>query len=62
MAPLINRNAIKATYYSANSKQIQAIYNYERTILNAYIEVIALDGLALRQTQEWQVFQRKKSE
>jgi NodT family efflux transporter outer membrane factor (OMF) lipoprotein len=39
VAPLINRNAIKATYYSANSKQIQAVYNYERTILNAYIEV-----------------------
>lgn len=39
IAPLINRNAIKATYYSANSKQIQAVYNYERTILNAYIEV-----------------------
>lgn len=38
-APLINRNAIKATYYSANAKQIQAVYNYERTILNAYIEV-----------------------
>ncbi|HYG40805.1 MAG TPA: efflux transporter outer membrane subunit [Cytophagales bacterium] len=38
-APLINRNAIKATYYSANAKQIQAIYDYERTILNAYIEV-----------------------
>lgn len=40
MAPLINRNAIKATYYSANSKQVQAAYNYERTILNAYIEVV----------------------
>jgi NodT family efflux transporter outer membrane factor (OMF) lipoprotein len=39
MAPLINKNAIKATYYSANAKQIQAVYNYERTILNAYIEV-----------------------
>lgn len=39
MAPLINRNAIKANYYSANSRQIQAVYNYERTILNAYIEV-----------------------
>ena len=38
-APLINRNAIKATYYSANSKQVQAVYNYEKTILNAYIEV-----------------------
>lgn len=38
-APLINRNAIKADYYSADAKQIQAVYNYERTILNAYIEV-----------------------
>jgi NodT family efflux transporter outer membrane factor (OMF) lipoprotein len=38
-APLINKNAIKATYYSANATQIQAVYNYERTILNAYIEV-----------------------
>jgi outer membrane protein TolC len=37
--PLINRNAIKAFYNSANSKQVQAVYNYERTILNAYIEV-----------------------
>ena len=37
--PLINRNAIKATYNSANAKQIQAVFNYERTILNAYIEV-----------------------
>ncbi|CAM3859412.1 MULTISPECIES: TolC family protein [Flavobacterium] len=39
IAPLINRNAIKATYYNANAKQIQAVYNYERTILNAYVEV-----------------------
>ena len=38
-APLINRNAIKATYYTANSKQVQAVYNYERTIVNAYVEV-----------------------
>ena len=38
-APLINRNAIKATYFTANAKQIQAVYQYERNILNAYIEV-----------------------
>jgi NodT family efflux transporter outer membrane factor (OMF) lipoprotein len=38
-APLINRNAIKATYYSANARQVQAVYDYQRTILNAYIEV-----------------------
>jgi len=39
VAPLVNRNAIKATYYSASAKQIQAVYNYERVILRAYIEV-----------------------
>jgi multidrug efflux system outer membrane protein len=39
MAPLINRNAIKAQYYSASSKQIQAAFNYERTVLNAFVEV-----------------------
>jgi len=38
--PLINKNAIQATYYSANARQVQAIYNYERTVLNAYIEVV----------------------
>ncbi len=37
--PLINRNAIKAEYSNANSRQLQALYNYERTILNAYLEV-----------------------
>jgi NodT family efflux transporter outer membrane factor (OMF) lipoprotein len=39
VAPLINRNALKAKYYSANAKQIQAVYSYEQTILKAYIEV-----------------------
>ncbi len=38
VAPLINRKAIKANYLNANSRQIQAIYDYERTILNAYVE------------------------
>lgn len=37
--PLINRNAIKAEFYNANARQVQAMYNYERTILNAYLEV-----------------------
>jgi multidrug efflux system outer membrane protein len=38
-APLINRNAVKANYSSANAKQMQAVYNYEQSILNGYIEV-----------------------
>jgi multidrug efflux system outer membrane protein len=40
MVPVINRNAIKANYYSANNRQIQAVYNYERAILRAYVEVV----------------------
>jgi outer membrane protein, multidrug efflux system len=39
-APLVNRNAIKAAYLNANEKQIQAVYNYERTLLSAYLEVV----------------------
>ncbi len=38
-APLINRSAIKAEFRSANARQIQAMYVYERVILNAYLEV-----------------------
>lgn len=38
-APLINRNAIKAEFNSADARQLQALFNYERTILNAYMEV-----------------------
>ncbi len=40
VAPLINRNAIKANYLNANARQVQAVYGYERTVLNAYIEVV----------------------
>jgi outer membrane protein, multidrug efflux system len=38
-APLVNRNALKALYYNSNAMQIQAVYNYQQTILSAYIEV-----------------------
>jgi NodT family efflux transporter outer membrane factor (OMF) lipoprotein len=38
--PLINKNAIISIYKSANSRQIQSAYDYEKTILNAYIEVV----------------------
>jgi outer membrane protein TolC len=44
-APLINRNAIKAEFSSANARQIQAMYNYERVILNAYLEVSQLSNI-----------------
>ncbi|MCC7334843.1 MAG: efflux transporter outer membrane subunit [Pirellulaceae bacterium] len=40
VAPLFNRAAIKADYLTANAMQLQAVYNYQRTILNAYTEVV----------------------
>ncbi|WP_404358487.1 TolC family protein [Methylotuvimicrobium sp. KM1] len=39
VAPLVNKNAITAEYKNANAKQIQAAYEYEQSIINAYAEV-----------------------
>ncbi len=39
-APLINFKAIKADYLTANAKQLQAVYNYQRVILEAFTQVI----------------------
>jgi NodT family efflux transporter outer membrane factor (OMF) lipoprotein len=38
-APLLNRSAIKASFNKANAYQIEALYSYQSTILNAYLEV-----------------------
>jgi NodT family efflux transporter outer membrane factor (OMF) lipoprotein len=38
-APLLNRKAIAAQYRSANAKQLQAVFNYERTLLQAFTDV-----------------------
>ncbi|MCA9260580.1 MAG: efflux transporter outer membrane subunit [Planctomycetales bacterium] len=40
VAPLINRKAIKADYLTANALQLQAVYDYQRTVLNAFTEVV----------------------
>lgn len=40
VAPLINKNAIKASYFTANAKQIQSVYHFEQSILNAHMEVV----------------------
>lgn len=39
MAPLINRKAIIAEYKNASAEQIAAAYEYEKTILQSYIDV-----------------------
>ncbi len=40
VGPLVNKRAIRARYLSANARQLQTIYNYQRVILNAVTEVI----------------------
>lgn len=39
-APLLNKTAIQAAYQSANAKQLQCVYQYQRVILDAFTEVI----------------------
>lgn len=38
-APLVNKKAIDAAYKTANAQQIQAVYRYEQSILNAFVDV-----------------------
>ncbi|MDP9961961.1 TolC family protein [Chryseobacterium lathyri] len=40
--PLINKSAIKANFQTADAKQIQSLYEYDKTILNAYLDVANL--------------------
>jgi outer membrane protein, multidrug efflux system len=39
-APLLNRTAIAAKYRTANARQLQAVFNYERAILQAFTDVV----------------------
>ena len=40
IGPLINKRAIRAQYLTANAAQMQAIYKYQRVILEAFTQVI----------------------
>jgi outer membrane protein TolC len=40
VAPLVNKRAIQAEYLDANARQLQAVYNYQKTVLEAVTEVI----------------------
>jgi len=40
VAPLVNMNALKAQFNTARSSQLTAMYNYQKTILKGYVEVV----------------------
>jgi multidrug efflux system outer membrane protein len=39
VAPLVNKNAIKAKYNAANAIQLQALYTYQQCLIDAYVDV-----------------------
>jgi len=39
VAPLLNLNTLKMQFNTAKASQLSAMYNYQKTILNAYVEV-----------------------
>jgi NodT family efflux transporter outer membrane factor (OMF) lipoprotein len=39
ITPLVNRSAIKSEFKTANAMQQEALFNYQKTILNGYTEV-----------------------
>ena len=40
VAPIVNMNALKAQFNTAKANQLSAMYNYQKTILNGYVEVV----------------------
>ena len=43
--PLINRKAIQANFQSADAQQVEALYQYDKTLLTAYSDVCPLMSL-----------------
>ncbi|MCA3013149.1 MAG: efflux transporter outer membrane subunit [Myxococcaceae bacterium] len=40
VAPLLNRAGIEAQYRAANARQLQAVFTYEQTVLQAFTDVV----------------------
>jgi multidrug efflux system outer membrane protein len=61
IAPLINMNALKAQFNTAKANQLTAMYNYQKTILNGYVEV-ANQLSNLRNLQRMHELKKQQSE
>ncbi len=49
--PVVNRAAIKAEFRRANAQQLEALYNYQKSIVNGYTEVYNhINGIANLET------------
>ena len=59
VAPLFNRKVITANYFSASSKQMQAVFNYERAILKGYGEAATQVSMIQNLEQRYQLRARQ---
>jgi outer membrane protein, multidrug efflux system len=59
-SPLINRNAIKAEFSAAKASQLEAMYTYQQTIMQAYFEV-ATEYQSLLLIQETIAIEQQRS-
>lgn len=60
IAPLVNKSAIKAQFNTAKSVQIESMYHYQQSILNAYVEV-ANDFADISHLEEIKAISEKKA-
>lgn len=61
IAPLINMKALEARFNTAQANQLSAMYNYQKTILNAYVEV-ANQLANIRNLQQINSLKKQQSE
>ncbi|MEN9597655.1 MAG: hypothetical protein RL236_2089 [Pseudomonadota bacterium] len=60
VAPIINMNALKAQFNTAQANQLSAMYNYQKTVLNAYVEV-ANQLFAIKNLQQVNVLKTQQN-
>lgn len=60
-APLINKTAIQARFKSADARQVQALYEYQKTILEAYLSVSNLSSKILNLQSYYELKEKQAS-
>lgn len=61
VAPIINMNALKAQFNTAQANQLSAMYNYQKIVLNAYVEV-ANQLLAIKNLEKINVLKKRQND
>jgi outer membrane protein TolC len=61
MMPVVNRKAIKAHFNKAKANQLTAIYSYQQSILNGFVEV-SNELQHIKNLKEMNLLKRKQKE